>query len=185
MAASAATGSEPFRPAGNYKLQANDWSSHDLRPLNLRLNRRRVLHRIAATAGGGGMVSVSRVRLESTRPANFWMITANGSKGRIDTQGNIILKAVDEQGNQLDPIVLSDVSHCRGSPLNLISVAMLCEKCTIYHFEKGYYSGKGFTLIKKDVLYLRWLNDVLQTEDIEGFQACEAAHETYRTAPVT
>jgi hypothetical protein len=76
-------------------------------------------------------------KLESTRPANLWMITANGSKGRIDTQGDIILRAVDEQDNPLDPIVLSDVSHCRGSPLNLISVAIFFEKGTISHFEKG------------------------------------------------
>ena len=129
----------------------------------------------------------SLARLESTRPANLWMITTNKSKGRIDTQGDIILQAVDKLGNRLDPIVLSDVSHCRGSPLHLISMAMLCEKCTISHFEKGRsctkYSEKGFLLIKEDALYLRWLNDVLQTEDIEDFQAREAAHGSVQRGP--
>ena len=95
-------------------------------------------------------------RLESTRPANLWMITTNESKGRIDTQGDIILQAVDKLGNPLDPTVLSDVSHCGRSPLHLISIAILCEKCTIYHFERGrscmQYSEKGFLLIKEDLL---------------------------------
>jgi hypothetical protein len=64
------------------------------------------------------------------------MTAANGSKTHIDTQGDITLQAEDEHGNPLEPIVLSDVSHCRGSPLNLISVAMLCEEGTAFYFEK-------------------------------------------------
>jgi hypothetical protein len=57
---------------------------------------------------------------------------------------------------------------------------MLCEEGTIFHFEKkrSYmeYSGKRFPLIEKDGLYLLRLNDVLQAEDMENFQAYEAAH---------
>ena len=57
MAASAATGSKPFRSAGDYQPRANDWSSNDFSPFYRRLSRRRLLHRTAATAGGGDMVS--------------------------------------------------------------------------------------------------------------------------------
>jgi len=202
MAASAAADLKPFRSAGGYPPRACDWSSHDLSPFYRRLSRRRLLHRTAAAGGGGDMVSTfmgddgfeyaivdsgaaghfvgDTAGLENTRPANLWMTAANGTRTQIDTQGDITLQAVDEQGNPLEPIVLSDVSHCRGSPLNLISVAMLCEEGTIFHFEKGrsymQYGGKRFPLIEKYGLYLLRLNDVLRAEDMEVFQAYEAAH---------
>ena len=202
MAASKEIGSKRFQPVGKCKLRADDWSDHDLSPYYRRLSRRRLQNRTAATAGGGDMVSTyvdddgleyaivdsgaaghfvgDSARLENTRPANLWMTAANGSKTRIDTQGDITLRTVDEHGNPLDPIVLSDVSHCRGSPLNLISVAMLCEEGTVFHFERGRsymeYSGKRFPLIEKDGLYLLRLNDVLKAEDMDVFKAYEAAH---------
>ncbi len=202
MAASAATDFQPFRSVRGYQARTGELFKHDLSPFYHRLSRRRLLHRTAATAGGGDMVSTyvdddgfeyaivdsgasghfvgDTVKLENTRPANLWMTSANGSKTRINTQGDLTLQAEDEHGNPLEPIVLSDVSHCRGSPLNLISVAMLCEEGTAFHFEKGksymQYGGKRFPLIEKDGLYLLRLNDVLQAEDMEVFQAYEAAH---------
>ena len=57
MAASAATSSKPFRSAESYQPRADEWSSNDFSPFYRRLSRRRLLHRTAATAGGGDMVS--------------------------------------------------------------------------------------------------------------------------------
>ncbi len=77
------------------------------------------MHRTAATAGGGDIVSTyidddgfeyaivdsdaaghfvgDSAKLKSTQPADLWTAAANGSRTRIDTQGDIALQAVDEQ----------------------------------------------------------------------------------------
>ena len=57
MAASASADFKPFRSAGSYRPLTHDWSKSDLSPFYRRLNRRRVLHRSAATGGGGDMVT--------------------------------------------------------------------------------------------------------------------------------
>ena len=56
-------------------------------------------------SGAAGHFVGDSAKLESTRPADLWMTAANGSRTRIDTQGDITLQAVDEHDNALDPIV--------------------------------------------------------------------------------
>ena len=57
VAASATTFRAPSRLAAKREPRTADWSSDDLSPFYRRLSRRRLLHRTAATAGGGDMVS--------------------------------------------------------------------------------------------------------------------------------
>jgi hypothetical protein len=99
------------------------------------------------------------------------MTTADGSKTHISEIGDLILRSEDEYGNEVDPLILSDASVYRGSPLNLVSVGVLCEQGVAFHFTKGNsyfeYKGNKFKLEEKDGLYLMRLDDILRPEAIQ------------------
>jgi hypothetical protein len=111
--------------------------------------------------------------LEYTRLADLLVTAANGTRTRIDSRRDITLQNTDKNGHKLEPIVLSDVSHCRWSQLNLMSVAIPCENGTTFHLKRGWsytqYSGKGFPRIEENGIYLRRLIFILHEEDMLEF----------------
>ncbi len=111
------------------------------------------------------------------RPANRLTTLADGSRVQVSEQGDFVLKSTDAQGNALDPIILKDVSILKGSPINLVSVSMLCDEGSTFHFEKGnsyfVFKGQRFRLIEKEGLYLLRLDDILTAEDISRLRECE------------
>ena len=113
------------------------------------------------------------------RAANLWMSAANGSKTQITEQGDILLRTTDTSGNELEPLILSDVSILKGNPLNLVSVGVLCEQGSTFHFEKNnsyfVYNGHQYKLHEHDGLYLLRLDDILHAE--EDIQALREALE--------
>jgi len=116
-------------------------------------------------------------RLMNRRAANLWMSAANGSKTQITEQGDILLRTTDTSGNELEPLILSDVSILKGNPLNLVSVGVLCEQGSTFHFEKNnsyfVYNGHQYKLHERDGLYLLRLDDILHAEDIQALRDCE------------
>jgi hypothetical protein len=112
-----------------------------------------------------------RLKLRNVRSANIKMTTADGSKTHISEIGDLILRSEDEYGNEVDPLILSDASVYRGSPLNLVSVGVLCEQGVAFHFTKGNsyfeYKGNKFKLEEKDGLYLMRLDEILRPEAIQ------------------
>ena len=103
---------------------------------------------------------------------------ADGSRVLVSEQGDFHLQSEDAQGNAVDPLVLRDVSILKGSPMNLVSVGILCEEGSVFHFEKGKsyfdYKGRRHRLIERDGLYLLRLDEVLQADDIAWLRDCEA-----------
>jgi hypothetical protein len=115
-----------------------------------------------------------RLKLRNLRPASINMTTADGSKTHISEMGDLILRSEDEYGNEMDPLILSDASVHRGSPLNLVSVGVLCEQGVSFHFAKGnsYFEHRGrkFKLVERDGLYLMRLDEILRPEDVHALR---------------
>ena len=76
------------------------------------------------------------LRLLNERRSPVWMTTANGQRTLLDREGDFELQTSDASGNPLDPLVLNDCSQLKGSSLNLLSVSVLRELGTTFHFEK-------------------------------------------------
>jgi hypothetical protein len=111
------------------------------------------------------------------RKANIITTLADGSKVNIDTKGDVVLPSEDAQGNPLEPLILKDVSVFKGSPINLVSVSMLCDEGASFHFSKGNsyfdYKGHRHRLIERDGLYVLRLDEVLPAEDLAWLRQCE------------
>jgi len=111
------------------------------------------------------------------RAANLSTTTADGSQVQISEQGDIVLQSEDAHGNTLDPLVLRDVSILKGTPINLVSVGVLCDEGSTFHFEKGNsfftYQGRKIRLLERDGLYLLRLDDVLEPEEMCRLRECE------------
>ena len=122
---------------------------------------------------------IQNALLKNKRPANLFMRSATGAVTHITEKGDIALRTVDAAGNELEPLILNDVSVLKGSPLNLLSVSALCEQGSSFHFSKqGSYfthSGRRFPLVERNGLYILNLRELLQAEDIEYINfACQA-----------
>jgi transposase InsO family protein len=117
--------------------------------------------------------------LRKIREANIMMESSNGSNTRIDKIGDFHLRTKDEDGNEMDPLVLSDASILKGSPLNLVSVGMLCEKGSTFHFEKGnsyfVYCGKRFKMEEYNGLFLIRLDRILQADELDDLKTAQPA----------
>ena len=89
----------------------------------------------------------------------------------------MIIPSVDKDGLDIDPLILRDVSHIKGSPINLVSIGVLCNEGSKFHFEKGnsyfIYEGRKIRLIERNGLYLIRLNDVLEHSELDGLLKCE------------
>lgn len=111
------------------------------------------------------------------RPASFSTTTADGSKVPVLEQGDFEFHSESADGRQLDPLVLKDVSIIKGSPINLVSVGMLCNEGSTFHFEKGNsyfdYKGHRYRLIERNGLYLLRLDEVLAPEELSWLRTCE------------
>jgi hypothetical protein len=123
---------------------------------------------------------------QNRRPASFSTTTATGAKVPVLEQGDFEFTTEDADGTRLNPLVLHDVSIIKGSPLNLVSVGMLCDEGSVFHLEKGnsYFDFKGrrFRLIERNGLYLLRLDEVLAPEELSWLRSCEHelghAHQT-------
>ena len=109
--------------------------------------------------------------MTNRRPIDLRTTTADGSQVRISEEGDVIIPSVDEQGHRIDPLVLRDVSVMRGSPINLISVGVLCKEGSSFHFSPGdsyfIHEGRKIPLIERNGLYLIRLNDLLEQSEID------------------
>ena len=116
-------------------------------------------------------------RVINRRRANLLTSTADGSQIHITEQGDISLESTDEAGTRLDPLVLRDVSIIKGSPINLMSVGVLCEAGSTFHFSKGnsyfIYKGRKIPLIERNGLYLLRLNDAIKQEELDEVHSWE------------
>ncbi|NQU41637.1 hypothetical protein HQ520_00015, partial [bacterium] len=75
--------------------------------------------------------------MTNLRPIHLGAATADGSRVRLSTDGAVIIPSADEQGNLIDPLVLSDVSVMRGNPINFISAGVLFkEGSSFQNFQK-------------------------------------------------
>ena len=90
------------------------------------------------------MVS-KHIRLMNERENSLWMTSSDGNRTLLDMEGDFELPTADPDGNLLDPLILNDCSQLKGSPLNLLSVSVLCEAGTTFHFEKqnSYFTYRG------------------------------------------
>ena len=99
---------------------------------------------------------------------------ASGGSVPIDTVGDFELQAVDSGGQALAPILLKDASVLRTSPFNLVSVGMLCDAGSVFHFEKGnsWFTCEGhrFPIEERDGLFLIHLDRVLKADEIAGLR---------------
>jgi hypothetical protein len=156
----------------------------EVRAFAARRSRRRTA---SATSGGGDAINLDEygvvdsganrhlmgrhVRLMNPRFKALWMKSANGESNYMDLAGDFEINCEDEHGNKLDPLVLRDASQMKGSPFNLLSMSLLCERGLQFHFEQGnshfIYQGTRYPLIEKNGLYLIKLNEVLKPEEVD------------------
>ena len=96
----------------------------------------------------------------------------------IEKQGDYEVKVQDANGNELEPLLLKDVSVIPNSPFNLLSVALLCEQGSAFHFEKNNswftYKGHRFPLEERGGLYLIHLDQILKATDLSEIQSAHA-----------
>ena len=128
---------------------------------------------VAAMDTGASKHILNRhIRLLNERSGRVWMTSATGARTLLEEEGDLELQTADSDGNPLDPLLLSDCSKLKGSPLNLLSVSMLCDQGTTFHFEKknSYFVHRGhkFRLEERHGLYLIRLNDVLSAEELKA-----------------
>ena len=129
------------------------------------------------------------MKLLRGRKKKIWMTTANGEKTLLDSEGDFELPTADADGTPLEPLLLNDCSQLRGSPLNLLSISVLCDLGTTFNFEKRnsyfVYKGKKFRLEEKGGLYLLRLDDILKAEDLNAhireFEANNCKHHVDST----
>lgn len=126
--------------------------------------------------------------VRARRPAHIVTTLADGSRAFIDTKGDVVLPSEDAQGNPLEPLILKDVSVFKGSPINLVSVSMLCDEGASFQFSKGnsYFDFKGrrHRLIERDGLYVLRLDEVLPAEDLAWLRECEQSLGHHRDTEV-
>ena len=122
------------------------------------------------------------------QPVNLSTVTADGSRVAISEQGDYVLHSEDAHGKELEPLVLRDVSILKGSPINLVSVGVLCDEGSTFHFEKGNsyfdYKGQRHRLIERDGLYLLRLDEVLPAEELDWLRECETQLGNCRSTEV-
>jgi len=113
-------------------------------------------------------------RVQRLREARISMHSSNGQKTEINHAGDLHLKTVDSEGNQLDPLVLREASIMLGGPLNLISVGILTEEGSTFHFEKGNsyftYRGKKFKMLEEGGMFAIRLDQVLEANELSELQ---------------
>ena len=126
--------------------------------------------------------------VQKRRPANLFTTLADGSRTHIDTKGDVVLPSEDSQGNPLEPLILKDVSILKGSPINLVSISMLCDEGASFRFSKGNsyfdYKGRRHRLIERDGLYILRLDEVLPAEDLAWLRDCEHSLGHHRDSEV-
>ena len=75
----------------------------------------------------------------------------------------------DGEGNELEPLVIRNVSVNKGSPLNLLSVSLLTKKGLIFHFEEDdcyfVFNGCKYPMIEQGGLYLINLDELLTVNE--------------------
>jgi len=85
------------------------------------------------------------------------MHSSNGGSTKIDKVDDLYLRAKDSNGTEIEPVVLKEASILLGGPLNLISVGILTDQGSTFHFEKGNsyftYRGKKFKMLEKDGVF--------------------------------
>ena len=118
---------------------------------------------------------------------------ANGAVEEVTTVGDFELRAVDELGNTLEPLLLKDASKLASSPFNLVSVGLLCDEGSVFHLERGNswftYQGARFPIEEREGLFIIRLDQVLQGQkmsEIENMQSASGyRRECYKVGSET
>ena len=89
---------------------------------------------IAYIDSGANRHFVNRiVKLDDERKSNTLMMDATGRMNRLDSDGELTIGVVDENGKAIDPIIIT-ASRNNSSPMNLLSVSKLCKQGMSFHF---------------------------------------------------
>ena len=125
---------------------------------------------IAYIDSGANRHFVNRiVKLDDERKSNTLMMDATGRMNRLDSDGELTIGVVDENGKAIDPIIIT-ASRNNSSPMNLLSVSKLCKQGMSFHFAEydSYfmYKGKRFTLVEENGMYVIRLNELLKAEEL-------------------
>ena len=130
-------------------------------------------------SGANGHIMVGANGLVNLRRIDRTLHAANDKLTKLHTAGDLTLRVTDEAGNELEPIVLRDASVHKASPINLVSISMLCEEGAKFHFAKGdsyfIYRGQRFNVEERDGLYIIRLDQILQGKDFSSLKDAQAA----------
>ena len=158
----------------------------DAQALAANLERRE--HESSVCSGGGDVVDLRRygvadtgankhcvsrhVRLSNKRFQELWMRDAAGKSTLLQEAGDFELPCLDNNGNELEPMLVQNASVVPNSPFNLLSVSLLCERGVSFKFSKTdshmLYKGMKYELIKHNGLYLIDLSKVLEPMEVEA-----------------
>jgi len=151
---------------------------------NLRLSEALSTNRVAFidSAATGHFVGQG-IELTRQRPVQGGVRLANGDINPIETVGDFELRAVDADGNELEPLLLKDASVLKASPFNLVSVGMLCDEGSVFHFEKGNswftYRDQRFPIEERDGMFLIHLDKILQAQDLSALREAQVQQGYY------
>jgi len=113
-----------------------------------------------------------------TKRVNNSVHFANADSEEITTADNFALRAIDADGNDLEPLLLRDASVLKASPFNLVSVGLLCDEGSILHFERGdswfTYQGNRFPIEERGGLFIIHLDKVLQGTKLSDIRRAQA-----------
>jgi len=114
------------------------------------------------------------VQLRNVRANNSIMVDATGARTQLNSDGELELEAVDENGKPIDPIVLT-ASRLEDSPMNLLSVSKLCEQGLSFQFAHKNsffrYKGHQFPLEEQNGMYVIRLNQILRAEELDNIKS--------------
>jgi hypothetical protein len=135
------------------------------------------LEAIVDSGASGHFLGKYVKRLLRQRSTDRKVRVADGSAVPVDAVGDFEVPVSDVHGHVLDPLLLKDASLLKSSPFNLVSVGVLCDTGSVFHFEKNNswftYQGRLCPLIERDGLYYLRLDEILQAETINDLASAE------------
>ena len=123
-------------------------------------------------SGANIHVSNDSTLLHQTESYSSKLSVANGTTADITAKGEWHLPTISSDGDNIDKLIIKDVTYCSECPVNILSISMLCKQGLTFHFGNDgsffTYQGNRYLIKEQDGLYVINLNEVLQPEEAQN-----------------
>ena len=115
----------------------------------------------ANSSGGGDQVDLRRygildsganhhcvskhIPLLNKRTKRIWIQNASGGRAMYDQSGDFVIACRDQNGQELEPLLVREATVIPNSSFNLLSISLLCERGVSFTFRKRSEGGSHLT----------------------------------------